>query len=451
MDNIDTPVQQTPPVQSLHKNQPTIDTNANKKRMSIIILVIALLIILGSINGYVILNNKIPQNTTNIQTNNTPPASALPSVEPTTALEMVKPVTYQKTSVTSPDTFGFTQLSEMKGIGVQAMFPENVDISFQQDNFYVAKIGQDTVTFELKNYDGGGRRAWFQKEYQYYEDYTFTTFNGVNHSGYIAYSKTPQGNNPGSYFFFTAISSRKMLVVHGTNDINGTGIFFGGNLDKFKSFLSTVELTSSGNIILESYPKSSDLYRWSDTRKTVWEDTTIGLKITTPEWTESRYTRGRDAEGTFTYTDWTRVYPEARSYDSSYFSENIKRIEITGGYISLQYLSILSTKYQDRSFSEIVNELLIPAGFCTTEWKNSKTECTSTEYCYTRDEVVQNLIVIKQVKIGSLDAQLRNINQDFSYKNDCRAEDTWLIKAKNSQFILSNISLDAEAMRVEAL
>lgn len=413
-----------------------------------------ILLVAVVVGGLHILNNQgiIQKQNSEPQTNNTSSVvTESPTTESSTTQELVKPVTYQKTPVTSPDKFGFTKLLELKGIGVKAKFPLDVNLSFQQENFYVAKVGQDTVTFELKNYDGGGRRAWFQKEYQYYKDYTFITFNGINHSGYIAYSKTPQGSHPGSYFYLAAINSKKMLVIHGTNDINGTGIFFGGNLDKFKSFLTAVELISGQNIVLETYPKTSDLYRWSDARKTVWEDANLGLKITAPEWTESRYTRERDAEGQYTYTDWARVYPEAKTYDSSYFSENIKRVEITGAYISSQYLSILSSKYQGKSFSEVVNELLVPAGFCTTEWKSSKTECAGSDYCYTRDEVMQNLIVKKQVKIDTLDAQLRNMNQDFSNKNDCRAEDTWLIKAKNGQFILSNISPEAETIRVEGI
>lgn len=422
----------------------------NKKRGLFIIIGITtlLLIVAGS---YIISSKRdFQEQGTQSQTNATPPIPTLSTTEPPASQEVVKPVTYQKTAVISPDKFGFTKLLEMKGIGVKAKFPQNVNLSFQQENFYVAKVGQDTVAFELKNYDGGGRRAWFQKEYPYYKDYPFVTFNGVNHSGYIAYSKTSQDSDPGSYFYFTAVSSKKMLVIHGTNDINGTGIFFGGNLDKFKSFLSTLELTSTQDIVLETYPKSSDAYRWSDTRKAVWEETTLGLKITTPEWTESRYPGERDVEGKFAYTDWARTYPEAKTYDSSYFLESIKRVEVTGAYISSQHLSILSSKYQGKSFSDVVNELLIPAEFCTTEWKSSKTECASSYYCYTEDEVVQNLIVKKKVKIGTLDAQLRSMNQDFSNKNDCRAKDTWLIKAKNGQFVLSDISPDAGAIRVEA-
>ena len=360
--------------------------------------------------------------------------------------QVLKQSVYQETSVASPDKFGFTKIMEMKGIGVKAKFPQDVNVSLQQENFYVAKVGSnDTVTFALKDYDGTGRRTWFQKEYKYYKDYAFSPFNGVNHSGYIAHAKTSDNKYPGGYFYFTAINSRKILVIDGFNIINGT-IFFGGNLDKFKSFLSTVELTTTQNIVLED-PKASDLYRWSDKRKVVWEDANLGLKITAPEWIESRGTTERDIEGKLIYTDWIKTYSEAKTYDSSYFSETIKRVDVIG-----KYLSILPSKYDSKSFSDITSELLLPAGFCTTEWKNSKAECTGTEYsCYTRDEVIQNLIVKKQVKIGSLDAQLRNMNEGFSSTHDCRSEDTWLIKGRNGWYIISNIFPDSETIRIEEL
>lgn len=390
-----------------------------------------------------------------------PQATSNPSVTPIAApssQEVVKPIVNQKTPVTSPEKYGFTKTLELKGIGVKAKFPQNVSLSFQEENFYVIKVSEsDAVTFALKGYSGEGRRAWFQKEYPWAKNYVMEPFTGTGHSGYIAYAIKPE-DRPGAYFYFTVVNN-KMLVASGNNYISNnvnptlgnTSVFFTTDIQKFKSFLSTIELTSSQNVALETYPQIFDLYRWSNTRKIVWEDATLGLKITTPDWTETRYTRERDANGKFTYTDWARTYPEAKTYDSSYFSENIKRIEVTGAYVSSQYLSVLSSKYQGKTFSEVANELLIPAGFCTTEWKSSKAECTSSDFCYTKDEVVQNLIVKKQIKIGSLDAQLRNMNQDFSNNNDCRSEDTWMIKAKNGQFVLSNISPDSETIKLESL
>lgn len=384
-----------------------------------------------------------------------PQVTSNPSVTPIVApssQEVVKPIVNQNTPVTSPEKYGFTKTLELKGIGVKAKFPQNVTLSLQEENFYVIKTSgeSDTATFSLKTYDGTGRRAWFQKNYPFAKDYVFEPFTGKDHSGYIAYAKLPK-DLPGGFYYFAAISSNTMLIVTGSDYVNHQSVFYSHDLQRVKSFLSTIEFISRQNVALETYPQISDLYRWSNTRKTVWEDATLGLKITTPEWIESRYIRERDANGKFTYTDWVRTYPEAKTYDSSYFSENIKRVEVTGAYVSSQNLSVLSLKYQGKTFSEVANELLIPAGFCTTEWKSSKAECVSSDYCYTRDEVVQNLIVKKQVKIGTLDAQLRNMNQDFSNKNDCRAEDTWLIKAKNGQFVLSNISPNSETIKLESL
>lgn len=357
-----------------------------------------------------------------------------------------------KTSVISPDKYGFTKTIELKGIGVKAKFPQNIgNVSLQEKDIYVIKSSDnDQVAFSLRNYDGGGRRAWFQKEYPWTkgDEYTMESFVGVNHSGYFAYTNKLE-NRPGMFFYFTAISSNKILVISAVNYIN-TSVFFGGDLEKFKSFLSTIELIFTQTVTLEPYPSVSDMFRWSETRKTVWEDVTLGLKITAPEWEESRYTRERDINGKNIYSDWTKSYPEAKTYDINYDSKYVKSVNVSAGF-SYNYLNILSTKYVGKSFSDIANELLIPAGFCATEWKNSKSECTSSNYCYTKDEVLQNLTLKSQIKIGTLDAQLRSMNEEFSNLNDCRSEDTWLIIAKNGQFVSSSISPNGEIVRLEAL
>lgn len=430
----------------------------NQKDFLLIILGILFLLIGGG--SYYVLSQRVmqQQKTEPKSDNNSSSISVQPASQPPVSQEAVNQASNQKTPVTSPDKYGFTKLIELKGIGVKAKFPQNVTVSLQEENFYVIKASEsDAVTLALKNYDGGGRRAWFQKEYPWAKNYVMEPFTGTGHSGYIAYATRPE-DRPGAFFYFAVINN-KMLVVSGNNYISNnvnptlgnTSVFFTTDIQKFKSFLSTIELISNQTVPLETYPQISNLYRWSATRKTVWEDATLGFKITTPEWTESRYTKDRDSNGKFTYTDWLRTYPIAKTYDSSYFSESIKRVEVTAGYVSSQYLSVLSAKYQGKSFTDVANELLFPAGFCTTEWKSSKAECASSYLCYTRDEVAQNLIVKKQVKIGTLDAQLRSMNQDFSNKNDCRAEDTWLIKSKNGQFILSNITPDGEPIRIEAL
>ena len=166
----------------------------------------------------------------------------------------------------------------------------------------------------MKDYDGGGRRTWFQKEYPWTKNYTNDTFVGTDHSGYIAYATKPE-ERPGAFFYFSAVSSNKMLIVAGSN-FRDTNVFFAGDLEKFKSFLSTIELTSAQNVVLDSYPTFSELYRWSETRKTVWEDVNLGLKITTPEWTESRYNKGRDENGTLHKQVFlTKLEVEKKSHD----------------------------------------------------------------------------------------------------------------------------------------
>ena len=421
----------------------------NQVKLSFVILAgLILLIGISYVRMKVISNKVAPKSSQSISKVTNYPSRTTTSIP--VSEEVVKSNTDQRTPVIPPDKFGFTKTLELKEIGIKAKFPQNVNnVSLQEDNFYVIKASEpDTVTFFLKDYDGGGRRTWFQKEYPWTKNYANDSFIGKNHSGYIAYATKPE-ERPGAFFYFSAVSSNKMLIVEGFN-VRDTSVFFGSDFEKFKSFLSTIELTSVSNVVLDSYPKFSDLFRWSNTRKTVWEDASLGLKITTPEWTESRYNKGRDENGKNTYTDWTRQYPEAKTYDTIYYSENVKRVNISSG-VFYQYLNILPSKYQDQSFSDVANKLLIPAGFCSTEWKSSKSECINPNYCYTRDEVVQNLIVKKQIKIGSLDAQLRNMNKDFSNNNDCRSEDTWMIKAKNDQFVLSSISPDSETTRLEAL
>ncbi len=370
--------------------------------------------------------------------------------EPTLPLETKSSVVNQHSSVFSPEKYGFSEIMDLKAIGVKAKFPKNVSSSLREANFYVITASEgDAVSFALKIYDGGGRRAWFQKEYPLAKNYVMESFAGEGHSGYIAYAVKSE-DLPGAYFYFTIINN-KMLVVMG-NNASSESVFFSEDLQKFKSFLSTIVLTSKQNVTLDD-PNFSELYRWSDARKTVWEDANLGLKITTPEWTESRLLRDRDAEGKYTYTEWVRISPEVRTYDTPNSPAYMRRVEVTGGYLSPYYVEILPLRFEGESFSEVANELLISAGFCASEWKSSKENCTNPDFCYTKEEVIQNLTLERQIKIGDMDAQLRGIKQDFSSKYDCRSEgNIWLIKAKNGLFVSSNLSAENEGtMRLETL
>lgn len=359
--------------------------------------------------------------------------------------------------LTPPATYGFTKTISLDGIGVRAQFPPTVAVSLAEENLYVISASpSDQVTFTLKPYDGGGRRAWFQKEYPWAAGYQIESYAGTGHSGYIAYAVKTE-DRPGPFFYFTVIGDR-VLVVSGNNSIsknlNSTGendsVFFTNDIQKFKSFLSGIEIISPQKITFETYPNPSELFRWSDTRKTIWEESGLGVKITAPEWTESRFTKGRDADGKFMYTEWTRAYPKAQTNPISYLSDTVSRTYVSGGYMSSLFLTVLPIRFQNKSFSEVASEVLTAAGFCETEWKNSKDECTSQYYCYTRDEVVQHLTMKKQIKIGSLDAQLRGMDPDFSNTNDCRSEDVWLIRAADGRYITSSVTPEGEAIRLEA-
>lgn len=358
-----------------------------------------------------------------------------------------------------PTDYGFTQTITLEGIGVRGLFPPNTTVSLEQENLYVISASEaDQVTFALKPYDGGGRRAWFQQEYPWASGYQTELFVDEGHSGYLAYA-VRQEDIPGPFFYFTVIGDH-VLVVSGANVISNnldpsadnTSVFFTSDIQKFKSFISVIEVVTPKLTELEPIPKMSDLFRWSDTRKTVWQDASLGIRVTAPEWTESRSTRGRDASGKFIYTDWTRSYPDARTDPIPYLSDTVLRTQVTGGYISSKFLTQLPIRFQGKTFTEVANEALIPGGFCASGWKSSKDQCDHpTNYCYTREEVVRNLTLKEETQIGSLYAQLRSMNRDFSNLNDCRSEDVWLIRAANGQYITSEISPDADPIRLESL
>jgi hypothetical protein len=393
-----------------------------------------------------LVNVSVPKTSTSSASDETATASAIPSS------------VYQKTAVNSPDKYGFVKEIKLDSIGIKAKFPQDVTISLSQQNFYTVKVGQNNlVTFALKDYDGGGRRAWFQKEYENYSDYTFESFNGTNHRGYVASSKSPTTNKPGEYFYFAAANSGKMLVVNGTNNPSGT-VFFGEDREKFKSFLSTIEL-------IPIVPKTfSDYFRWSDQRKTVWEDADLGIKITTPEWTETRVAIERDINGNWIYREWERTYPETKIFnDTSYYSEKAQIqvvVIVTGAYLSDKYLYVLSS-FQGKTLSEVVNSLLLPSGDCAEREEREETmkdpaDVSPESYNYyyvTKESVRKNLELKKESKLGNLDAQLRGLNEKFNQQYDCRAEKVWLIKGKNGQFIISNIDagLAIESFRLEAI
>ena len=85
----------------------------------------------------------------------------------------------------------------------------------------------------------------------------------------------------------------------------------------------------------------------------------------------------------------------------------------------------------------VINELIFPSGYCVTE--------------QIADDVRQNLEMVKEFKIGDLNAQLRGLNKNFDSLHDCRAGEALLVKAKNGQYITSSIYADGSVFKLENL
>lgn len=421
-----------------------------QKGFAPIYLLIGILILVGAVGGaYYFGLNQNRQTSQSISENaNTEsiPSSKDSQNSPNPLATSKSDVT--QTKVNPPEQYGFTKVIDLPVIGVKAKFTEDSKASLNSNNYYSINSDLDIVAIFLENYDGGGRRAWFQKNHGSYAD-TFEPFSAPEHSGYIAYLKNGiDKDHKGFFYYFTAISSSQMLLVQGYNSISGDK-YFGEDLNKFKSFISTVELTNKV-ISPNSEIKNSDLFKWSDNRKTLWEDSLLGLKITGSEWVDYRTTNGRNVDGSWNFTEWNRNYLVAKTFQSTFYARKVNNVSIQVGYGSTNFLSIFTENYQNQEFNDVVNDTLLPAGFCATEWKQSKNQCERSEYCYTKDEVIKSLQLIKSQKIGSLDAQLRSIDKNFDFQMDCRGNDTWLIKAKNGQFVASNIYPDSEILKLES-
>lgn len=412
------------------------------------LLILIITIIFVSITAWLYVSNKAVIQSPPIQLPISPTLTSLPT-ETQETIQEPQAVVH---AMYSPEKYGSTNRLEMKGVGINALFPDNVTLTIQEKNMYVAKVNEnDTVTFRLLDHNNEGRRAWFLKEYPFAEKYQIESFEGTGASGYIAYARLPE-DSPGGFFFFTNLNSQKMLVINGFNYLGGSSVFFGADIEKFKSFISTVKFIPIQTITLETH-SVGNLYRWSDTRKTLWADVALGIKLTSPEWAEFRQATSQyDLNGKIIYSsDWFRTTPDIRAYSDKDDPSIQKRIDILGTYGPYTNLAILSTEYSTKTFQEIVTEKLLPAGFCATEWKTTKASCTNPDYCYTKEEVLKNLIVKKELQLGELTAQLRGMNTAFSEKNDCRAQDTWLIRGTNGQYMTSGVSPDSKDFRWEPL
>lgn len=421
-----------------------------QKGFAPIYLLIGILILVGAVGGayYFGLNqNRQTSQSISENANTESIPSAIESQNSPSPLATSKSDVTQ-TKVNPPEQYGFTKVIDLPVIGVKAKFTEDSKAFLESDKYYFVGINSDGIAISLEVYDGGGRRAWFQKRYGNYAD-TFEPFSTIGHSGYIAYLKNGiDKDHKGFFYYFTAISSSQMLLVQGYNSVDGDK-YFGEDLNKFKSFISTVELTNKV-ISPNSEIKNSDLFKWSDNRKILWEDSLLGLKITGSEWVDYRTTNGRNVDGSWNFTEWNRNYLVAKTFQSTFYSRKVENVSIQVGYGSPNFLNIFTENYQNQEFSYVVYDMLLPGGFCSQEWKESKDQCGDVAYCYTKDEVIKNLELIKSQKIGSLDVQLRSIDKNFDFQMDCRGNDTWLIKAKNGQFVASNIYPDSEILKLES-
>jgi hypothetical protein len=374
----------------------------------------------------------------------TPTTSTLTNNEETS-----RPATPLKPSVTAPATFGFTKIIDLPGIGVRASFPENTKVSyFDPKTNYTANLPDSWLNFSIYDYHGGSRRSWFRNNIGRTES-TLEAFGANNHQGYLSISKDSSGNIYDLYYFAVVRTNKMLVVQYGINYPPGPDK---STLERFKSFISTIQIiTPNLQGIERSDQAKFETQRWSDTRKTVWERPDFGLRITAPEWIASRIPKTKKEDGTWEYSEWSRIYPEAKSSRFAYGGEETDGVVITGLFFGGTHLAFLNQKYTGKTFSEVVNSLLPGAGFCSTEWKNSKAECGDIypDYCYTKDEVIQSLVLRKTAKFGPYTGQLRGINASFSQKRDCRGEDIWLIQAKGGQFVLSTIYPDSETIRLE--
>ncbi len=429
--------------------QTTVDNKfINQKKIKFVLLVVTEIVIL-SITFYAGMKFSTRNETSKTAATETKEQFTYTSTPtptpPTTDEEVSRPVIPLKPDVIVPTAFGFIKKIDLPGIGVRASFPENTKITYSDPKTnYTAHLPDGWISFYIYDYQGGSRRLWFRNNIGRPES-IFENFGANNHQGYLSISKDSSGNIYDLYYF-AVVRTNKMLVIN-----YGTGTD-SQKLDKFKSFISTVQIIEPNLHDIDRKDQTEfETQRWSDTRKTIWERPDLGLRVTAPEWIESRVPKGRKDDGTWEYSEWSRIYPEAKASKFNYGGEESDGIVITGSFFGGEHIVFLNPKYTGKTFNEVVNNLLPGAGFCSTEWKNSKSECVdiNADYCYTKDEVIQNLVLRKTAKFGPYTGQLRGINATFSQKRDCRGEDIWLIQAKDGQFVLSTIYQDAETIRLE--
>lgn len=348
-----------------------------------------------------------------------------------------------KPKVTDPNTLGFTKLIDLPGIGIRAAFPVDTKISYYNPSVgYTSESPKLQISFTIQDYDGGSRRSWYSNTYGS-NGVTFEPFGANNHQGYISYIKS-QDNSLYRVSYFSTLNTKRMLVL----DIWGQD---SNDLEKIRSFLSTMKIINPNTSGVErSDQEKRENLRWSDTRTTLWKDDSLGLRITTPEWVESRITKGKKSDGSWEYGEWTRFAPITKTSQSS--SGKLESIWVIGEQFYMKYIALLSSSYNTKSFAEVVTAELLGAGGCANEWSDTAPNCgpdSNPDFCYSRSDIERNLKLVKSAKVGPYTAQLRGMNTNMSQKWDCREGAIWLIKAKNGQFVKSSISPDGELDRIE--
>ena len=195
-----------------------------------------------------------------------------------------------------------------------------------------------------------------------------------------------------------------------------------------------------------------DTLRSSNTKKTVWQDENLGLKITAPEWIETRIPTSKDSSGEWQYSEWTKIYPKSEKSTFTYAGQIYEGVYITGlNYTEAPRVVFLDSTFTNNDLNYVVNTLLPSANFCATGW--SKTDCTNqgNTHCYTKQQVIDNLTVKEQQNVGNYEAKLYSLDEQFSQSNDCSSQDTWVTKVKDGKFILSTVGPNDSLIRFESL
>lgn len=348
--------------------------------------------------------------------------------------------------LTPPANFGFTKLIDLPGIGVRAKFPSDVEIKYSEPNSSyqvsrtITRQGKQIpayIDFSLSAYSGSSRRQWFQNRYG--NNFTFQPFNNQNQSGYLAIGK----DSYSQHYYFALKNPQQIIVITGFSD-------FFNNLDSFKSFISTVGFLAPNPTSIsraDQQPAASDMLKTSGNRKTIWQNDEYGIKISVPETIEYRVV-----------TDWTDLsnmaYSEWRKYDSfsvnpiQNYNNNIFSSAISlpgmGGIGSPSFggdIFFFLPQYQQLSPESAVKTTLLGAGFCSYEFKETKSSCQDPTFCYTKSEVQNSFYLKNQKSFAGMAGYQWAIKADFDSKNDCRSSEQtyWIVKGKNSKIFATTI------------